>query len=240
MQTTTGRNRGPAARAAARVAVLALAWLPAAAAAAGVAQDDRPARVDELARVLGMTAEEVEALGLSSDEIQVLLEGYTEETVVVGTRARPRTVAESPVPVDVLSSADLTSQGAVNLQDQLRNIVPSFNVNTQPVAANVGLPLGATGFANLSLEYGGSGTAGAGKDADGESPCRVPRAPTRRQRAALGCSRQPHVDRCPPRKPASSNGADSWRVGWAAGRGAGDRARSLCRLGIPANLTMSG
>ena len=24
------------------------------------------------------------------------------------------------------------------------------------VAANVGLPLGATGFANLSLEYGGS------------------------------------------------------------------------------------
>ena len=134
MQTMTGRNRGPAARAGALLAVLALAWLPLVAEAGGVAQDDRPARVDELARVLGMTAEEVEALGLSSDEIQVLLEGYTEETVVVGTRARPRTVAESPVPVDVLSSADLTGQGAVNLQDQLRNIVPSFNVNTQPIS----------------------------------------------------------------------------------------------------------
>ena len=68
-------------------------------------------------------------------------------------------------------------------------------------------------------------------------PCAMP---TRRQRAALGCGRQLHVDRCPPRKPASSNGADSWRVGWAAGRGAGDRARSLCRPGIPANLTPSG
>ena len=134
MQTTAGGNRGPAARAAALLAVVALAWLPLVAEAGGVARDDRPARVDELARVLGMTAEEVEALGLSSDEIQVLLEGYTEETVVVGTRARPRTVAESPVPVDVLSSADLTSQGAVNLQDQLRNIVPSFNVNTQPIS----------------------------------------------------------------------------------------------------------
>ena len=135
MQTTAGRNPGPAARAAALVAVLTLAWLPVAAEAGGAGQeDDRQARVDELARVLGMTADEIEALGLSADEAQVLLEGYTEETVVVGTRARPRTVAQSPVPVDVLSSADLTSQGAVNLQDQLRNIVPSFNVNTQPIS----------------------------------------------------------------------------------------------------------
>ena len=58
-------------------------------------------------------------MDLSSEEMQFLLEGYTEETVVVGTRAQPRTVAESPVPVDVLSSFDITRQGAVNLQEQL-------------------------------------------------------------------------------------------------------------------------
>ena len=81
-----------------------------------------------------MTADEIEALGLSDDEIRVLLEGYTEETVVVGTRAQPRTVAESPVPVDVLSASDIINQGAVNLQDQLRTIVPSFSVNTQPIS----------------------------------------------------------------------------------------------------------
>ena len=50
-----------------------------------------------------MTTAEIEAMGLSSEEMQFLLEGYTEETVVVGTRAQPRTVAESPVPVDMFS-----------------------------------------------------------------------------------------------------------------------------------------
>ena len=81
-----------------------------------------------------MTPEEVEALGLSPEEIDNLLAGFSEETVVVGSRARPRTVTASPVPVDVLSTADLTSQGTVNLQDQLRTVVPSFSVNTQPIS----------------------------------------------------------------------------------------------------------
>ena len=66
--------------------------------------------------------------------MQVLVDGFTEETVVVGSRAQPRTVAASPVPVDVLSTADLTNQGVVNLQDQLRTVIPSFNVNMQPIS----------------------------------------------------------------------------------------------------------
>ena len=139
METTSGRTviremGGCASCAAALLAALVVAWVPAAAQAGGAGQDDGPAQVQELARVLGMTTEEIDALGLSDEEIQVLLAGYTEETVVVGTRAQPRTVAESPVPVDVLSASDLVSQGAVNLQDQLRTIVPSFAVNTQPIS----------------------------------------------------------------------------------------------------------
>ena len=58
-----------------------------------------------------MTPGEVEALGLTTDEIGNLLAGFTEETVVVGSRAQPRTVTASPVPVDVLSTTELTSQG---------------------------------------------------------------------------------------------------------------------------------
>ena len=81
-----------------------------------------------------MTPEEVEALALTPEEIANLLAGFTEETVVVGSRAQPRTVTASPVPVDVLSTAELTSQGTVNLQDQLRTIVPSFAVNMQPIS----------------------------------------------------------------------------------------------------------
>ena len=97
-------------------------------------QDDAEAQIEELARVLGMTASEIEALGLSAEEMRRLLDGVTEETVVVGSRAQPRTVTASPVPVDVLSTTDITRQGAVNLQDQLRTVIPSFNVNTQPIS----------------------------------------------------------------------------------------------------------
>ena len=96
--------------------------------------DDGGTQIEELARVLGMTPSEVEALALSAEEVRRLLAGFTEETVVVGSRARPRTVTASPVPVDVLSTADITSQGAVNLQDQLRTVIPSFSVNMQPIS----------------------------------------------------------------------------------------------------------
>ena len=121
-------------RAAGLLAALVLSWLPIEAEARSAAQDDRQEQIEALSRVLGMTTAEIEAMGLSSEEMQFLLEGYTEETVVVGTRAQPRTVAESPVPVDVLSSFDIIRQGAVNLQEQLRTIVPSFNINTQPIS----------------------------------------------------------------------------------------------------------
>ena len=58
-----------------------------------------------------------------------------QETVaVVGTRAEPRSVTASPVPVDVISASDFTSQGDVDLTNQLRTVVPSFNVNTQPIS----------------------------------------------------------------------------------------------------------
>ena len=99
------------------------------------AQEDlTPEQYEALSHALGMTVEEIRALGLSPDELQVLLDGFMEETVVVGSRAQPRTVAASPVPVDVLSTSDLTSQGVVNLQDQLRTVVPAFNVNMQPIS----------------------------------------------------------------------------------------------------------
>ena len=118
----------------AALAVLALASMPATAAARGAVQDELQEQSAALGRALGMTPEEVEALGLSPEEIDNLLARFTEETVVVGSRAQPRTVTASPVPVDVLSTTELTNQGSVNLQDQLRTVVPSFAVNTQPIS----------------------------------------------------------------------------------------------------------
>jgi iron complex outermembrane receptor protein len=49
-----------------------------------------------------------------------------DDIVVLGTRRTDRTLANSPSPVDVISAAELTSQPAANMIDQLKNIVPSF------------------------------------------------------------------------------------------------------------------
>ena len=58
----------------------------------------------------------------------------TETVVVVGSRAAPRSVIESTVPVDVISTSDLGRQGSRDLVSQLRTVIPSFNINTQPIS----------------------------------------------------------------------------------------------------------
>ena len=60
--------------------------------------------------------------------------GLQEQVVVVGSRAEPRSVTASAVPVDVILAEDFISQGDVDLTNQLRTVVPSFNVNTQPIS----------------------------------------------------------------------------------------------------------
>ena len=116
------------------VVTMLVAFVAAPAVPAAAQEDLTTEEYEALSRALGMSVEEIRALGLSADELRVLRDGFMEETVVVGTRGQPRTVASSPVPVDVISTADVTSQGAVNLQDQLRTVIPSFNVNTQPIS----------------------------------------------------------------------------------------------------------
>ena len=62
-----------------------------------------------------------------------------EQVVVVGSRAQPRSVTESPVPIDAIPFRDVMSQGATTLDYQLRNLVPSFNVATHPISGAASL-----------------------------------------------------------------------------------------------------
>ena len=57
-----------------------------------------------------------------------------EKFVITGSRSLPRTVAESMVPIDVISGIDLSNQGDTDLSNLIRNTVPSFDVNTQPIS----------------------------------------------------------------------------------------------------------
>ena len=55
-----------------------------------------------------------------------------EELVIIGSRAQPRSVMDSSVPVDVIDSESLISQGSGDMNFMLRTLVPSFHVNMQP------------------------------------------------------------------------------------------------------------
>ena len=81
------------------------------------------------------------ALGLSAINLG--------ELVVVGSRARPRTVTESMVPVDVIPVSEITRQGETNIDFLLRTVVPSYNVRTEPIsdAATITRPANLRGLA---------------------------------------------------------------------------------------------
>jgi len=92
------------------------------------------------------TTEETEAseeASASSDPIQL------KTLVVVGTRAKPRSVLDSAVPIDIVSSESFEKQGGADLPDLLRTLVPSYNVNTQPIsdASTVVRPANLRGLA---------------------------------------------------------------------------------------------
>ncbi len=56
-----------------------------------------------------------------------------EKIAVVGTRNSPRSAVDSPVPLDVIGSETLNSQGNSDVLSMLSVMVPSLNVNDQPI-----------------------------------------------------------------------------------------------------------
>jgi len=57
-----------------------------------------------------------------------------EEIITTGSRGRPRTVANSAVPIDVFSAADIESISHTDTNNILQTLVPSFNVARQPIS----------------------------------------------------------------------------------------------------------
>ncbi|MFB3077914.1 MAG: TonB-dependent receptor plug domain-containing protein, partial [Lysobacterales bacterium] len=72
-----------------------------------------------------------------------------EEVVITGTRRKARSVFESAAPIDVIGGDDFRNQGGGDLVDLIRNVVPSYNVNSQPIsdAATVIRPANLRGLA---------------------------------------------------------------------------------------------
>jgi len=61
-------------------------------------------------------------------------EATTLDTVsVLGSRGQPRSVSSSAVPIDIIGAEEFRNQGSTDALDQLRVLVPSFNVSTIPI-----------------------------------------------------------------------------------------------------------
>ena len=76
---------------------------------------------------------QVSAGAIATADVEMVV-GLEERVVVVGSRQEPRSVTESAVPVDVIRTGEFASQGTSDLANQLRTVVPSFNINIQPIS----------------------------------------------------------------------------------------------------------
>ncbi|PIP79396.1 MAG: TonB-dependent receptor [Gammaproteobacteria bacterium CG22_combo_CG10-13_8_21_14_all_40_8] len=72
------------------------------------------------------------------------------KVVIIGSRAAPRSVTDSAVPVDVISADDFKRNGSPDMPTMIQNLVPSFNVNDQPIndAATLVRPANLRGLAS--------------------------------------------------------------------------------------------
>ncbi len=57
-----------------------------------------------------------------------------EEIVTIGTRREARSSADTIAPVDVISANDIKDQASNDISDLIRTVVPSYQVNTQPIS----------------------------------------------------------------------------------------------------------
>ena len=73
-------------------------------------------------------------LALTSGPVLAESEEVIEEVVVTGVRGKPRTVRESPVPVDVFSSRELEDVAFTDMNDILRTLVPSYSIEREAIS----------------------------------------------------------------------------------------------------------
>ncbi|TKB47550.1 TonB-dependent receptor plug domain-containing protein [Thalassotalea mangrovi] len=92
------------------------------------------------------------AIAAEETEQQAVAEEDIEQIVVVGSRAAPRSVADSPVPVDVVDGDELRKSGSSDMLDLLVASVPSFAARAQPIsdAATLIRPVNLRGLSSDS------------------------------------------------------------------------------------------
>jgi iron complex outermembrane receptor protein len=80
--------------------------------------------------------ETIEMTVNSSENVTVSLKGGValDEVVIIGNRSKPRTILDSPVPIDVIGVDELKSSGQPTIDKMLTYKVPSFNSTNQTIS----------------------------------------------------------------------------------------------------------
>ena len=81
--------------------------------------------------------------------VSVSAQEMVEEIVTTGSRIKARSTTETPAPIDVIGADELANQGDTDISNLLRNSVPSYSVNDQPIsdAATLVRPANLRGMA---------------------------------------------------------------------------------------------
>jgi len=88
----------------------------------------------------------------AAEEADSVAEEKVERIAVVGSRGAPRSVNDSPVPIDIIGGDELSKAGNTDMLELLKGTVPSFNVHTNPIsdAASLVKPANLRGLSSDS------------------------------------------------------------------------------------------
>ncbi|NNL33133.1 MAG: TonB-dependent receptor plug domain-containing protein, partial [Flavobacteriaceae bacterium] len=83
---------------------------------------------------VGFTTQEIEVTASQTLDI-ALQDGLSlDEVVIVGNRSKPRTILDSPVPIDVVGVSELRNTGQPTVDKMLTYKIPSFNSTNQTIS----------------------------------------------------------------------------------------------------------
>jgi len=88
----------------------------------------------------------------AAEDKNAKVEKEVERIAVVGSRGAPRSVNDSPVPIDLIGGEELGRGGNTNMLELLKGTVPSFNVHENPIsdAASLVKPANLRGLSSDS------------------------------------------------------------------------------------------
>lgn len=103
-----------------------------------------------LALAVSMSLGTVSTYAANGDNAKA--EKDVEKIVVVGSRGAPRSVHDSPVPIDLIGGDELKRGGNTDMLELIKGSVPSFNVHTNPIsdAASLVKPANLRGLSSDS------------------------------------------------------------------------------------------